>query len=107
MFAMKAFALVLVLLSATLTGCFATVQSPVPGYLFTSTESAITATGAERGSKRGRASSASVFGLFAFGESSIEAAANRGGIKKISHVDAEAYSILGIYSSYTVVVYGE
>lgn len=104
---MKAFLLVLAFFAATLQGCFATVQSPVPGYIFTSTETPIAATDAPRGSKRGRASSASILGLIAFGESSIEKAANRAGIKRISHVDAESYSLLGIYSSYTVVVYGE
>lgn len=90
-----------------LSGCFAHVESPVSGYLFTSTETPISATQAVRGTKHGTASSASILGLIAFGESSIESAADRAKIKSISHVDAESYSILGLYASYTVHVYGE
>lgn len=90
-----------------LTGCLAHVNSPVPGYLFTNTESAIAVTGAKRGTKHGKASSASILGLVALGQSSIDSAAERAGITHISHVDAESYSFLGIYASYTIHVYGE
>lgn len=90
-----------------LSGCFAHVDAPVTGFLFTNTESPISATSGPRGSKHGTASSASILGLIAMGESSIQSAADRAKIKTISHVDAESYSLLGLYASYTVHVYGE
>lgn len=89
-----------------LSGC-AHVDAPVTGFLFTNTESPLTATSGPRGSKHGKASSASILGILAMGESSIQSAADRAGIKTISHVDVASYSILGIYASYTVHVYGE
>lgn len=88
------------------SGC-AHVDAPVTGFLFTNTESPITVTSAQRGTKHGKASSASILGIIAMGESSIQAAADRAKIKTISHVDVASYSILGIYASYTVHVYGE
>jgi hypothetical protein len=49
----------------------------------------------------------SILGLIATGDASIEAAAKAGGISKIHHVDYQAMSILGLYSTFTTVVYGE
>jgi hypothetical protein len=44
---------------------------------------------------------------FAWGDSSIKAAASNAGITKIQHVDFKTTSVLGIYAKTTVVVYGE
>lgn len=48
-----------------------------------------------------------MLGLVATGDASIEAAAKAGGITKIHHVDFENFSILGIYATFTTVVYGD
>lgn len=41
------------------------------------------------------------------GDASIATAAKNGGITDIHHVDSETTNILGIYSRYVTVVYGE
>ena len=41
------------------------------------------------------------------GDASISAAARNGGITRIHHVDSETTSVLGIYSRYVTIVYGE
>ena len=57
--------------------------------------------------KVGVAVSKSILGLVATGDSSISAACANGGIRKIHHVDWEASSVFGIYSTYRCVVWGE
>lgn len=59
------------------------------------------------GSKQGQASASSILGLIATGDCSIQAAAQAGGIKTITHADYEFFNILGIYTKTTVIVYGE
>lgn len=89
-----------------LTSC-ASVKSPVTGFLYTGTESPITATSNPTGSKSGESSVISVLGWFAFGDASIQYAAKKAGITKISHVDQKSTSVLGLFAKYTVKVYGE
>lgn len=57
--------------------------------------------------KVGRSSYISVMGLVAVGDGSINAAAKNAGIKKISHVDEQKTSILGVYTKSETIVYGE
>ena len=45
--------------------------------------------------------------LLAKGDASIEAAMKDGGITRIHHVDSEETNILGVYSTYTTIVYGK
>jgi hypothetical protein len=45
--------------------------------------------------------------LLAKGDASIETAMKNGGITRIHHVDSEEFNILGIYSTYTTIVYGK
>lgn len=59
------------------------------------------------GTKVGTASAKNILGLVLIGDASIETAAKSAGIKKISHVDSERNSILGIFATYKVIVYGE
>jgi hypothetical protein len=59
------------------------------------------------GSKVGTSEAISVLGLVATGDASINQAAKNGGISKISHVDMQVYSILGLFGKYTTHVYGE
>lgn len=41
------------------------------------------------------------------GDASINTAAKKAGIKKISHVDVKTTSVLGLYGTVTTYVYGE
>jgi len=60
------------------------------------------------GSKCGTASAGAFLGLFAFGDSSVDAAMKQAGIKKVHHVDHEINSfLLGVWFQDTTIVYGE
>lgn len=59
------------------------------------------------GGRKGRASVVSILGLVSYGDASIEAAAQEGGIRLIEHADYEYFNVLGIYQRYTTVVRGE
>jgi len=56
--------------------------------------------------KVGRSESEGIL-IFATGDASIQAAAADGDISEIHHVDSEVLNVLGIYSRYETVVYGE
>jgi hypothetical protein len=65
------------------------------------------AAGSAAGSPRtGRATATGIV-MFAFGDASISAAMANGGITRIHHVDHETTNILGVYATYTTIVYGE
>jgi len=57
--------------------------------------------------KHGEATAENVLGLIVTGDASIAAAAKAGKITKVSHVDYKFKNILGIYSKFTTIVYGE
>jgi len=57
--------------------------------------------------KRGEASFTSILGIIATGDASLKEAMQQGGITKVHHVDQEVTSILGIISTYKIIVYGE
>lgn len=60
------------------------------------------------GTKCGTATAPTFLGVLNFGaDASIDTAAKKAGIKKISHVDVKTTSILGIYGTTTAIVYGE
>ncbi|MCS6990000.1 MAG: TRL-like family protein [Chloroherpetonaceae bacterium] len=60
------------------------------------------------GPKVGKASGTVYLGILAFGvDVSIQKAAKNGGITKISTVDIQHDSILGLVDTYTVIVTGE
>jgi hypothetical protein len=92
--------------SVCLTGCLSGA-TPVVGLLLTSVKGPITATGQGSGTKSGKSPAISILGLVAFGDASIQSAKANGGIKTVSHVDYEALSILGAFSQYTTVVWGD
>jgi hypothetical protein len=94
-----------------LSGCARAVGAPVTGFLVTSTKTPSYRLQAPLDativSKTGTASAISILGLIGIGDASITMAAKNGKITKIHHVDQETFSFLGLYASYTVVVYGE
>ena len=99
--------LMLLVVSIFLLGGCAMVQAPVNGFVVTSLTAPVAATDNQVSSKVGSASCTSILGIVAFGDCSINVAARNGNISKIHHVDHDATSILGIYSTYETHVYGE
>jgi hypothetical protein len=95
------------LLIPILAGCAAYAVAPVTGFLYTDVQGPMTATESTGSSKVGTATCSSILGLVAQGDASIETAAKNGGITKIHHVDYYSKSILGVYATFTVKVYGE
>lgn len=59
------------------------------------------------GSKVGTAQATSILGVVAIGDAGIQEAARNAGITRISHIDIRTTSILGVYGTYVVYVYGE
>jgi len=86
-----------------LSGC----ASPMPvGVLYTELKLPVAVT-AISGRKEGVAECKSVLALVATGDCSIETAKRNGGITKVSNVNWEAKSILGIIGEYKLHVFGE
>lgn len=97
----------LILGATLLIGCAAYAVSPVLGGLYTDVKAPITATSHTGSSKVGTSEAVSILGIIATGDASIATAAKNAGITKISYIDYQAMSILGIYAKFTVYVYGE
>lgn len=105
---MKKLSLALVALSALLFTSCATIATPAGmGALYTDMQSGETATSNSVGNKVGTAEAVNYFGLLVMGDASINTAAKKAGIKKISHIDSQKTTVFGIFSKYTIFVYGE
>jgi hypothetical protein len=98
---------------ATLTGCAGiyggNLVTPSRGILYSELKAPmqVDVNRSIAGKKVGHATSKSILGLVAVGDSSIQAAALEGNITTINHVDYEFNNILGVVSEFTTVVYGE
>ena len=107
---MKKLALLMVALLAVsfMTGCVAPYASPVYGGLITSDVKGPIAVGdpTAQCTKEGTAEATGII-LFATGDASIDAAMKDGGITKIHHVDCKVFSVLGLYTKWETIVYGE
>jgi hypothetical protein len=57
--------------------------------------------------KVGRASSKDILGLVAWGDASVRAAADEGGLTTVDHIDYEFFNVLFFFSKYTTIVYGQ
>lgn len=94
-----------VVVAFLMTGC-AVINAPMVGALYTDTSQPI-AVGTDASCvKVGSAKCSSIIGITR-GDASIDTAMKNGGIRKIHHVDCDVRSILGVYATYTTVVYGE
>lgn len=100
----KFFALAFVV--AMFASCSA-VKSPVTGMFYTNVKDGMAVTSNAGSSKVGTAEVKGYLGIIATGDASIQAAAKEAGITRIHHVDYQSLSYVGVYSSYTVIVYGE
>ena len=56
---------------------------------------------------KGEASTANILGLFAWGDASVKAAVEDGKLRTVHFVEYSMLSVLGIYSKFTTVAYGE
>lgn len=77
------------------------------GGLYTDVKDGLAVTGNAGSSKVGTAEAKSYLGLVALGDASIQTAAREAGITRIHHVDYQAKSYVGLYTIYTVIVYGD
>jgi hypothetical protein len=95
-------------IAVLLSSCgVAQVASPALGIVYTDVKAPLAVTSNTNASKVGTADAASILGIIAIGDASIENASKKAGIKSIHHVDYRSTNILGIYAQYTVYVYGE
>ena len=83
-----------------LAGC---VKSPLVGGIYTDVKDGLAVTGNAGSSKVGTAEAKG----YALGDASIQAAAREAGITRIHHVDYQAKSYVGVYTIYTIIVYGD
>lgn len=96
--------LTLAFAAAMLTGC---VKSPLTGGIYTDVRDGMAVTGNSGSSKVGTSEAKGYVGLVALGDASIQTAARSAGITRIHHVDYMVKSYVGVYTTYTVIVYGD
>lgn len=89
------------------TSCATVGTSVGAGGWYTKVKDGVSATSNPIGAKIGTASATNILGILATGDASIQTAANSAGIKRISHIDVEKTSVLGLFSKSTIYVYGE
>lgn len=104
---MKKNLLILACAAAMTLGMSSCAAIGASGAIYTGTTSPLTATSNAIGSKVGESQTIGVLGLVAVGDGSIQTAARKAGIKKISTVDMKTTSILGVFTKITTVVTGE
>lgn len=100
----------LILASAFLMAAFAFTGCSsigMVGGIYAGYDAPFAVTSNEIGSKVGTVSTISVLGLVAVGDGSINLAAKKAGITKISHVDVKTTSVLGLFTKHEYFVYGE
>jgi len=110
------FGLVVVVLTIFLSGCASNLfpGGPTPaGILITNVKSpaqhlTVATDKDAKSMKTGEASASAFLGLFAFGDSSVDAAMKNGGISRVHHVDHKVNLILwGLFLQDTTIVYGD
>ena len=89
--------LLLVVVAAGMSSCASLSSQAGMGAIYMDVQTGEHVTSNPLGSKVGTASVNNILGVYLSGD----------GIKKISHVDSQKKSILGIFSTYKVMVYGE
>ena len=99
--------LILLLLSLSLTGCALVGSRAGYGFLYTEVKDF---TGTEyvntKFTRTGKACATNILGLFLTGDMSLDRAKKNGKIRKVSTVDYEGKSILGLYSTVCLVARG-
>lgn len=100
------------ILALLLSGCAGMIQGPPMGVLMTDIKAPMNNVAyygptADVYTRTGSADCTSFFGLFAFGDASIEAAMQNGRLVKIHHITYRFNTFLFLVTKYTVIVYGE
>lgn len=95
------------LATLALSSCSVVSSGAGMGMIYTDVKEGAIATSNTLGSKVGTGHETGVLGLISIGDASIQTAAKSAGIKKISHVDVQKMSVLGIFAKYDIFVYGE
>ncbi len=80
--------------------------SALYGGLFTKIKAPMALNVNEVGTKVGTSHAIGVLGLVGIGDYGYNEAIKNGNIKKVSHVDYEVFSVLGLFSKVTTYVYG-
>ena len=96
--------LTLLLVVFLFSGC-AVSYHPLVGMIYTDNEGPLLVTANKGATKEGISTSTMILGV-AYGDSTIETAALNGNITKITAVDTDITSVLGIYVEYTTIVRG-
>lgn len=97
----------LFLAAAAALACAGCVKTPVAGGIYTDIKDGMAVTGNAASTKVGTAEIKGYAGVVALGDASIQAAARDAGITRIHHVDYQTKSYVGLYTIYTVIVYGD
>lgn len=107
--ATAALALSLAALLPPAVGCVLAPVVPPPALLYSDFEAPLDVDqeGGPLGAREGRASVTAILGLVSWGDASIAAAAEEGGIGIVRHADYAYRNILGIYQRYTTIVRGD
>lgn len=103
----KLVAVPLILLA--LTGCAGSAfmgQGVAMGFLYANATVPRHATENQVGKKKGEACATSILGIVTYGDASIRAAADAGGIKDLAAVDSSIRNILGIVATHCTIVSG-
>lgn len=97
------------LVAFSVAGCLVAPVVPPLGMFYTSIEAPLDVDFQQTslGTKVGQSSCISVLGLVATGDASSQAAAEEGGLTTILGADYNYLNVLGIYQSYTTIVYGD
>lgn len=101
----------LVVVAMAAGGCLMAPVVPPMGSFYTHIEAPLdldSQGGKAIGPKRGEATCKAYAGMVSVGDASVRAAAKNGGIERVNHVDYRFKNyLLGLYSSYTTIAYGE
>jgi hypothetical protein len=81
-------------------------QGVANGFIYADAVTPVHHTNNNVGRKTGEACASSILGLVTTGDASIRAAADAGGIRDISVVDASIMQVLGIYAKHCIIVSG-
>jgi len=100
----------LAFLAVSSLGCMVAPVVPPTALLYTGFEAPLDVDFEDQthlGSKKGEASTMNVLGLVSWGDASSASAAQDGNVQTIRHADYRFTSVLGIFSRYTTIVYGD
>ena len=100
--------LTLVVFAGGLSSCYVSPVIPPAGAVYTNVKAPQNPEAAGKiGSKVGKSDASSILGLISFGDASVKAAADNGGISEVQHTDYEFFNLLGIYQRYSTIAYGD